>query len=160
LNGSVVSSRLSGESFYSYPPTEDNSGSIRPVVTFDSVVELHLRSAVYQLQNRLVKLEPLAVITHLLPLLTRHVAEYKRAAQVLNQSGKRHLTWTDELDLTLAGLFGSPRSLHPALTNTSSSRRRLRVDEVHTLFICTNTSLHTHTHTHIYIYIYIAYLFV
>lgn len=60
-------------------------------------IECTLRYTIHALATRLSNVDPeYLVVERIVPLIIRHVREYKRALAVVNQSGRRHLSRTAE----------------------------------------------------------------
>lgn len=101
-----------------------------PVIRYDrdpffvNTIEHDLRQILFAFKTRLEAIDPVLFITsQAVPILTNHIAEYKKALMVLNQSGRRHLTRSSDFDLILAGTYRNGR-LHPALGVYEQARRR------------------------------------
>ncbi|KAI3661773.1 hypothetical protein MP638_003781 [Amoeboaphelidium occidentale] len=94
----------------------------QPPSKFVDVVDYSIRYAFLQLKNRVSAIQdwvPL-ISSKVLPLLTKHLHEFKKASLKISQKGRKTLTQSEELNLMVAGMFKQGK-LHPALLGAAAS---------------------------------------
>ena len=97
-----------------------NGAVIRKSSLFLTCLRYYFRTVLLELKARIARIDWTSFIMELvIPLVTQHIHDYKRAVQEVNQQGNRNLTASEELDLLTASVFRQGR-LHVALGANNS----------------------------------------